>query len=112
MVEEAFSYFKSMKIEHYGCLVHTLGWAGFIKKAKNLVERMPTEPDGIIWGSLLQSSRVHGNAEVGDEAAAQLMVLDQRDSSGHVILSNALPRDRDFSGSAADGEISDGLQHD
>ncbi|KAK8957057.1 Pentatricopeptide repeat-containing protein [Platanthera zijinensis] len=85
MVEEAFSYFKSMKKEH--CLVDTLGRARFIEKAKNLVERMSAEPDGIIWGSLL--------------SAAQLMVLDQGRSGRHFILSNTLARERDFSGSAA-----------
>lgn len=91
MVEEAFNYFKLMnkvyeiepEIEHYGCLVDALGRAGLVEEAKDLILRMPIEPDSAIWASLLSAFRVHKTAE--------FIRL--------VILWNTFAREKDFKGS-------------
>ncbi|KAL0393796.1 UNVERIFIED_CONTAM: Pentatricopeptide repeat-containing protein [Sesamum latifolium] len=40
-------------LEHYACLVDMLGRAGRIEEALKVVKKMPMEPSGSIWGSLL-----------------------------------------------------------
>ncbi|PKA65895.1 Pentatricopeptide repeat-containing protein [Apostasia shenzhenica] len=96
MIEEAFEYFKLMVktysiepgIEHYGCLVDALGRAGLIEEARNLIARMPMEPDSIIWGSLLSACRIHRHVDIGNEAAGKVLELDPCDSGSYVISSN------------------------
>ncbi|CAA6654520.1 unnamed protein product [Spirodela intermedia] len=47
------------RIEHYGCMVDLLGRAGFLREARELVEDIPFEANGAIWGSLLAAARSH-----------------------------------------------------
>ncbi|KAJ6867513.1 pentatricopeptide repeat-containing protein [Populus alba x Populus x berolinensis] len=49
----------SPSLEHYACLVDMLGRAGRIDDALVVVKNMPMKTSGSIWGSLLNSCRLH-----------------------------------------------------
>ncbi|KAL2501473.1 Pentatricopeptide repeat-containing protein [Forsythia ovata] len=96
LVEEGFTYFKSMKEEHglvpkpehYACVVDILGRAGQVCRAREFVDSMPIEPDAMVWRTLLSSCTVHKNMEIGEFAAKHLLKLEPKDSATYVLLSN------------------------
>lgn len=93
MVGEGRSYFDSMssvygiKIEsdHYACMVDILGRAGHLDEAVNLIDQMPFEADGAVWGSLLAACRIHGNIKLGKQAAEHLFHLEPQNVANHVL---------------------------
>ncbi|KAL6998267.1 hypothetical protein U1Q18_008393 [Sarracenia purpurea var. burkii] len=95
LLEQAQFYFKSMveyglepKIEHYACVVDLLGRAGDLEKALDFVKNMPINPNGIIWGSLLSSCRLHGHVSIGIEAAENRLVMEPGSAATHLQLVN------------------------
>ncbi|KAL4181648.1 hypothetical protein AMTRI_Chr12g238390 [Amborella trichopoda] len=97
-VDEGITYFESMTrdygieagLEHYSCLVDLLGRAGRLKEARDVVVNMPFEPNSKAagWAALLGACRIHGNVELGAEAASQLIALEPQNAAGYVMLSN------------------------
>ncbi|KAG9456761.1 hypothetical protein H6P81_001269 [Aristolochia fimbriata] len=75
-------------VEHYACLVDLLGRAGLICEALSVVEKIPMNPSGSIWGSLLNSCRLHNNVELGEIVARRLFLLEPNNAGNYVILSN------------------------
>ncbi|CAM6093772.1 unnamed protein product [Calypogeia fissa] len=96
LVDEGLYYFETMgsvhgiypSIKHYACMVDLLGRAGRLQEAEDLVEAMPCEPDVTVWMSLLGACRVHGNLELGERIAKQILELHPENSAGYVLLSN------------------------
>jgi len=43
----------SPQVEHYGCIVDLLTKGGFLEKALEMIRIMGLEPNGFIWGALL-----------------------------------------------------------
>ncbi|KAI3912930.1 hypothetical protein MKW98_008342 [Papaver atlanticum] len=98
MVTEAQYYFSQMTetyqikptIKHYGCLVDVLCRAGLLDEAEEVINKLTENPDVIIWGSLLSACKQHGNIEMGKRAADKILELDPTETSGYVLLANAL----------------------
>ncbi|KAG8376832.1 hypothetical protein BUALT_Bualt09G0104900 [Buddleja alternifolia] len=97
LVEEGFHHFETMfehgvepGEEHYTCMVSLLGRGGKLYEAKSFIEKMPFQPSGIVWKSLLSACRVTGNVEVGQYAADMAILSDPKDSGAYVLLSNIL----------------------
>lgn len=96
LVDEGWHWFSMMQhrfnidptVEHYGCMVDLLGRAGFLEKAYDLVLEMKVRPDCVIWCSLLGSSRIHKNVEIGEISARKLFELDPSNSGYYTLLSN------------------------
>ncbi|XP_058074612.1 pentatricopeptide repeat-containing protein At3g22690-like [Magnolia sinica] len=96
MVHEGYSYFNSMsslygitpRIEHYGCMVDLLSRAGLVEEANDFIEKMPLEPNPVIWGSLLAACRVHCKASLGEKVARRILELAPDDEGAHILLSN------------------------
>lgn len=96
LVEPGEKYFKSMKdvynieptIKHYGCMVDLLGRAGRLQEAEEMIMSMPMKADIVIWGTLLAACRTHGNVEIGERAAENLVRLEPSHGPGRVLLSN------------------------
>ncbi|KAH7844801.1 hypothetical protein Vadar_031805 [Vaccinium darrowii] len=95
LVEQGQIYFNSMAVyglepemDHYSCIVDLLGRAGDLEKAWDFIKNMPISPNGIIWGSLLSSSRLHGNVLIGIEAAERRLDLEPECAATHLQLVN------------------------
>ncbi|KAF3451440.1 hypothetical protein FNV43_RR07535 [Rhamnella rubrinervis] len=96
LVTEARKYFESMKEsfgiepmqEHYACMIDLLGRAGKLNEAMELVNTMPFEANGSVWGALLGAARIHKNIELGQRAAEMLLVLEPEKSGTPVLLAN------------------------
>jgi hypothetical protein len=57
-------------------------------EAQGFIHRMPTEPDAIVWGSLLSACRVHKNADLAKLAAEKLLSIDPDNSGAYSALAN------------------------
>ncbi|KAE8729576.1 Pentatricopeptide repeat-containing protein [Hibiscus syriacus] len=96
LVEKGLHYFALMssdyglapQLEHYSCMVHIMGRAGQITEALRLINDMPFEADDVIWRTLLNICKIHGNVEVAEKVADSLLQLDPQDSSAYILLSN------------------------
>lgn len=75
-------------LEHYACKVDILGRAGRIDEALAMVENMPMNPSGSIWGSLLNSCHLHRNVALAEVVAEKLFEIEPTNSGNYVILSN------------------------
>uniref|UniRef100_A0A7N0VJB4 DYW domain-containing protein n=1 Tax=Kalanchoe fedtschenkoi TaxID=63787 RepID=A0A7N0VJB4_KALFE len=84
--------------EHYACLVDILGRAGRIEEAISVVKTMPMKPSGSVWGSLLNSSRLHNCVTIGEFAAKHLFELEPLNPGNYVILSNLYANARMWEG--------------
>ncbi|KAL6592402.1 hypothetical protein ACP70R_049455 [Stipagrostis hirtigluma subsp. patula] len=76
------------ELDHYSCMVDLLGRAGLIDEAWDLIQTMSMPPNGIIWGSLLASCRVHGSISIGIHAAEHRLKLEPGCAATHVQLAN------------------------
>ncbi|KAI3866683.1 hypothetical protein MKW92_039909 [Papaver armeniacum] len=74
-------------LDHYSCMVDSLGRAGLLEEAKVLIEEMPVTPNAVIWGSLLSSCRLHGNVAIGIHAAEKRLLCEPDCAATHVQLS-------------------------
>ncbi|XP_031257834.1 pentatricopeptide repeat-containing protein At2g37320 [Pistacia vera] len=95
LVEKGKGYLNSMvehgvepELDHYSCLVDLLGRAGLIEEAQDFIQKMPIYPNAVIWGSLLASSRLHGDVWVGIQAAESRLLLEPECAATHVQLAN------------------------
>jgi len=81
-------YRISAKLEHYTCMIDLLGRAGHLQEAENMIKAMPYKPHANAWKALLGACRIHGNVEMGERVAKQIVELDPENASGYVLLSN------------------------
>ncbi|XP_034678418.1 pentatricopeptide repeat-containing protein At2g13600 isoform X2 [Vitis riparia] len=96
LVEEGRSVFNSMKSihgihpdqQHYSCMVDLLGRAGLLDEAEGLLKHAPAKSDSVMWSSLLQSCRIHGDTIVGRRAAKVLMELEPEDPATYLQASS------------------------
>ncbi|KNA24181.1 hypothetical protein SOVF_017980 [Spinacia oleracea] len=96
LVEEAKEYFQSMdKLygikptqEHYACMIDILGRAGKLNEALEVMNKMPYEANGAVWGALLGAAKKHKNVELGQRAAEMLFILEPEKSGTHILLTN------------------------
>lgn len=98
LVDEGFEHFKSMtevyglapRIEHYSCMVDLLGRAGELDRIENFINRMPVEPNVLIWRTVLGACcRANGcKTELGRRAADMLMDMEPQNAVNYVLLSN------------------------
>ncbi|XP_010529765.1 PREDICTED: pentatricopeptide repeat-containing protein At2g37320 [Tarenaya hassleriana] len=95
LVRKGRHYFKLMfrhgldpELDHYSCLVDLLGRFGLLQEAFHLIQSMPMNPNAVIWGSLLSSSRVHGDVWMGIRASEERLVLEPECPATHVQLAN------------------------
>lgn len=51
--------------EHYTCVVDLLRRVGFLNEAERLINKMPFEPEVVVWRTLLGACTVHRNKELG-----------------------------------------------
>nr|CAD1831849.1 unnamed protein product [Ananas comosus var. bracteatus] len=96
LIDKGLHYFNTMRshhgvvpdVDHYACIVDSLGRAGQLDRAHQFIKDMPIEPDDCVWGAFLSSCRIHGNIELAEIAAKKLIELDPQHSGYWVLLSN------------------------
>ncbi|KAK4584238.1 hypothetical protein RGQ29_022111 [Quercus rubra] len=109
LVDEGKLLFKTMMtdyklnptIEHYGCMVDLLGRAGLLLEAKELIEKMPLNPNPAILGALLNACRIHGHLELGKQIGKILIEVDPAHGGRYIHLASI---------HAADGEWDQAVQ--
>jgi pentatricopeptide repeat protein len=77
----------SAKLEHYTCMVDLLGCAGYLQEAENMIKAMPYNPNVAVWMALLSACRIHGNVEMAEHVAKQVLELEPENATGYVLLS-------------------------
>lgn len=96
LTEKGLDYFYSMKnvynlvpsSEHYSCVVDLLGRAGRLAEARKLIDSMPMEPDGPVWGALLGACKIHKNMDFAELAFDKVVQLEPTNIGYYVLLSN------------------------
>jgi pentatricopeptide repeat protein len=78
----------SAKSEHYTCMINLLGRAGHLQEAENMIKAMPCKPDVMSWKAFLGACRIHGNVEMGEHVAKQVLELELASIAGYVLLSS------------------------
>lgn len=97
LVDEGLSIFSSMEkeygvipaIEHYACIVDMMSRGGKLKEAMDIVELMPHEPSGLIWGSLLCACEIYGDLRFTERVAERVMELEPQLSLPYLVLAQA-----------------------
>mgnify|MGYP000518232149 CR=1 FL=1 len=96
VLEEGYKVFKLMTEtyeivpdkEHYSCIIDLLSRAGYLHDGLALLSSIPTEPDTIMWTSLLTGCKIYGNVEMGNECYKKLLQeVNPKDMSAHVLMS-------------------------
>lgn len=96
LINEARTLFTEMEsiygvpkeLKHYGSMADLLGRAGLIKEAMEMIESMPMSGDVYVWGSLLGGCRLHGNVEVAEKAAEQIMEISPEDGGVYSTMAD------------------------
>lgn len=96
LVDAGIKIFNSMDLEHgvepvldhYTCIIDSLGRAGRFQEAEVLLDEMPYKDDPVIWEVLLSSCRVHANVSLAKRAADELIRLNPQNSAPYVLLAN------------------------
>nr|GMC91673.1 pentatricopeptide repeat-containing protein At1g04840 [Ipomoea batatas] len=95
-VDQGLNIFNSMKVnycmvptmKHYAVIVDLYGRAGQLDEALKFIERMPLEPDHIIWGALFCACRACKNIEMAKYATDKLLKLEPKHPGSYIFLSN------------------------
>ena len=65
---------------------------GNLRKARDLMEEMPYDPNNVIWSSFLNSCKIYGDVELGREAADQLIKMEPSNAVPYLTLAHIYAR--------------------
>ncbi|XP_062225593.1 pentatricopeptide repeat-containing protein At5g42450, mitochondrial-like [Phragmites australis] len=96
LVDEGYALFNAaqmeqpgtLKPEHYACVVDLLSRAKRFDDAKRFLEELPFEPGIGFWKALIGGCQIHWNRELAESVAKRIHMLDPKDTSSYVLLSN------------------------
>jgi pentatricopeptide repeat protein len=92
LVDAGLRVFKSMRItpsmKHYGAIVNMLCRTGRLCEAYDVINTMPSEPDMVIWHTLLGASQTYGDVALAEVAAKKVAELGSNMDGDYVLLSN------------------------
>jgi hypothetical protein len=63
------------KIGKLRLLADLLGHPGHLHEAENMMKAMPCKPNVAVWMALLSACRIHGNVQMGEHIAKQVLEL-------------------------------------
>ncbi|PKA58764.1 Putative pentatricopeptide repeat-containing protein [Apostasia shenzhenica] len=73
---------------HYSCVVDLFGRAGKLTEANEFMQKMPMSPNACVWGALLNSCRIHGNATLAENAHSGILGFEGETSGNCMLISN------------------------
>ncbi|XP_068635231.1 pentatricopeptide repeat-containing protein At4g02750-like isoform X1 [Aristolochia californica] len=90
---EIFNYMQSHwklipKFEHYNCVVDLLGRSGQLSEVFEFISKMPVDIPIYTWETLLGACKVHGNLELAEIVAQEILNFKPSDGGAYVVLSN------------------------
>ncbi|KAI3756836.1 hypothetical protein L1987_56659 [Smallanthus sonchifolius] len=99
LVKEGIMCFEIMRrlhkvepeVHHFGCLVDMFARAGQIKQATAIIEKMPVEPNNVLWRTLISACNNLENS-IETSMMKHAIKMDDYDSSTYVLLSNLYAR--------------------
>lgn len=101
LVKNGWEYFRRMRYEfciqasteHYVHMVRLLGMCGELQEAYNLILTLPKPVDSGIWGALLSCCEFHGNSDMAESVARELLEREPENTSYRVSLANVYAGD-------------------
>lgn len=75
-------------MKHYILIVDMLGRAGRLNQTLKFIQRMPIDPNFLMWGTLLCSYRVYKDYEMVALATQRILQLEPTHPGSYVLLSN------------------------
>ncbi|KAG6418668.1 hypothetical protein SASPL_120872 [Salvia splendens] len=95
-MEEALHHFGSMtrefgitpRTDHMACVVGLFAQKGKTKEAYDFIRNFGGAPNKVVWRSLLFGCVINRHLELARYAAEQILCIDPKDTSAHVMLSN------------------------
>ncbi|XP_051130439.1 putative pentatricopeptide repeat-containing protein At5g09950 [Andrographis paniculata] len=98
LISEGYDNFEKMsrvynltpRVEHYSCMVDLLGRAGEFDKLEDFINRMPIQPNILIWRTVLGAcGRANSRLlDLGRRAARVLTELEPRNAANYVLAAN------------------------
>lgn len=96
LVEEGWNLYNTMEEElgippareHFSCMVDLLARAGCLYEAETFIRKTGFDPDITTWKTLLSSCKTHGNVDIAERAAENILKLDPSNSAALVLLSS------------------------
>ncbi|XP_072976290.1 pentatricopeptide repeat-containing protein At4g13650-like [Typha angustifolia] len=79
--------------DNFACLIDLLARKGLLEEARDIIRSMPYEPWPAVWRSLLNGCRIHGNKEMGEFAAEEILKLTPNSDAAYMLLSNIYAED-------------------
>ena len=96
LVSEGREFFKSMKshygitplAEHFTCMVSLLGKVGLLEESESYLKDMPSEPSGLVWMTMLNACKLHGDLKRAEEAVKRVIDMDEYNEEACRILAS------------------------
>jgi pentatricopeptide repeat protein len=93
---EGCHHFRSMqqdwnlipRSDHYSCMVDLLGRSGFVHQAYNFTRRIPSDLQINAWETLFSSCNAHGDIQLGELVAKNVLQSRPSDGGMYTLLSN------------------------
>ncbi|GLT44214.1 hypothetical protein SLA2020_181250 [Shorea laevis] len=94
-LDKGIEYFNKMRdyglipeLDQYACLVDLYARKGHLRKARQLMEEMPCDPNQVMWSSFLSSCKVYGEVELGREATDKLFLMEPLNAAPYITMAN------------------------
>lgn len=75
-------------IKHFGCMIDLFSRSGHLDDAFRVVEAMPSQPNNVIWGLLLQGCKARGDTVLSEYVTRRLVELEPENASHYVTCAN------------------------
>ncbi|KAM0946492.1 putative tetratricopeptide-like helical domain superfamily [Dioscorea sansibarensis] len=76
------------RMEHYSCMVDLFGRVGLLRKAEEILIRMPFPASTAMLATLIGACQAHGNIEIGKRAADKLLEMKPQDPRHYVLITS------------------------
>ncbi|KAM0897641.1 hypothetical protein ACQ4PT_022436 [Festuca glaucescens] len=76
------------RVEHFSCMVDLYCREGLLKMAEEMIDKMPFQPTAAMLATLVEACLIHGNTEIGEQAAKKLLAMRTNNPGHYKLISN------------------------